>query len=220
MIDHYAKIIWNYHLMHHEMAKSDCIFVLGSNDTRVAERGAQLYLEGWAPVIAFSGGFGRLTDKLFDKPEAQIFAELAIKMGVPEDKIIIEDKSTNTGENVHFTREKLLNRGITPQSIIAVQKPYMERRTYATIKKVWPEIELLVTSPGLTFDEYCHQSPPAGMSFRELINVMVGDLDRIRVYPQMGFQIAQEIPHPVIEAFEKLVELGFTDQLVFGKSLS
>ncbi len=217
MIDQYAKIIWNYHLMHHEMEKADCIFVLGSNDPRVAERGAQLYLEGWAPVIAFSGGFGRLTDKLFDKPEARLFAEVAIKMGVPEDKIIIEDQSTNTGENVRFTREKLRSRGIIPQSIIAVQKPYMERRAYATIKKVWPEIKLLVTSPGLTFDEYCHQSPPDGMSFQELISVMVGDLDRIMVYPQLGYQIAQEVPRSVIEAYEKLVELGYTDHLVNPK---
>lgn len=37
---------------------------------------------------------------------------------------------------------------------IAVQKPYMERRTYATLKKVWPEPVLIVTSPRTSFHEY------------------------------------------------------------------
>ena len=58
-IDRLAKIIWDYCQMHHKLEKADCILVLGSNDLRVAERGAQLYLDGFAPYIVFSGtGFG------------------------------------------------------------------------------------------------------------------------------------------------------------------
>lgn len=53
---HLALKIWEYHRMHHTLRRSDAILVLGSHDTRVAERGAELYLGGWAPILIFSGG--------------------------------------------------------------------------------------------------------------------------------------------------------------------
>ena len=56
-----AKILWKYHHMDHVLERSDCIFVLGSHDTRVAERGAELFLEGWAPLLIFSGGLGTIS---------------------------------------------------------------------------------------------------------------------------------------------------------------
>jgi hypothetical protein len=47
-----------------------------------------------------------------------------------------------------------------------------------------------------------------------VINAMVGDLQRIRLYPAKGFQIPQEIPEDVWAAFEKLVAWGFDKHLV------
>ena len=41
-------------LMHQPLKKADLILVLGNCDTRVAEYAAQLYLDGWAPVILFT----------------------------------------------------------------------------------------------------------------------------------------------------------------------
>ncbi len=107
-----AQIIWDYHHMHHELKKADCIFVLGSHDTRVAEWAADLFLQGYAPYIVFSGGLGNFTRGVFKKPEAEIFADIAIQKGVPADKIIIENQSTNTGENVHFTKKLLEEKGL------------------------------------------------------------------------------------------------------------
>jgi len=43
---------------------------------------------------------------------------------------------------------------------------------------------------------------------------MVGDLQRIAIYPKQGFQIAQEIPVDVWDAFEQLVALGYTKHLI------
>jgi hypothetical protein len=43
---------------------------------------------------------------------------------------------------------------------------------------------------------------------------MVGDLQRIRVYPARGYQIAQEIPDEVWGAFEELVRAGYDKYLV------
>jgi uncharacterized SAM-binding protein YcdF (DUF218 family) len=179
-------------------------------DTRVAERAVELYKQGYGSYILFSGGSGKLTKDIFDKPEAEVFADVAIKLGVPKEVILIENKSTNTGENVIFSKQLLNEKGLDFNSFILVQKPYMERRTYATFKKRWPEKNLIVTSPQLSFEEYTEDK-----NFKELtINVMVGDLQRIKEYPARGFQIPQEIPNYVWDAFEKLVSLGYTSHLI------
>lgn len=205
-----ARILWDYHHLHHELKKADCIFVLGSHDTRVADYAADLYLQGYAPYIVFSGGFGRLTTDIFKKPEAEIFADIAKNKGVPADKIIIENKSTNTGENVSFTKKILAEKDLDFQTFILVQKPYMERRTYATFKKVWPEKEFIVTSPQILFENY----PTSEIPLDRVINSMVGDLQRIKLYPEKGFQIYQEIPNEVWNAYKQLVTLGYTKHLI------
>src|SRR5262249_3708010 len=153
-IDALARTIWDYHHVGHSLKETDCILVLGSHDLRVAERGAQLLLAGWAPWLVVSGGLGRLAQGVWGRSRAGRFAEVALNMGVPEEKMLIENRSTNTSENIRFSRELLKTHHIEPHKIIAVQKPYMERRTLATFGIVWPEIELVVTSPQLTFDEY------------------------------------------------------------------
>src|SRR6266576_3108607 len=149
-----AETIWGYHRMNHSLEKADAILVLCSHDEVVAARGAQLFLEGWAPVLIFSGGLGSITKRLWCESEADRFAKIAVSMGVPQEKILIENRSTNTGENVLFTKHLLTMRQIDVEKFILVQKPYMERRTYATFKKFWPEKNILVTSPQMTFDEY------------------------------------------------------------------
>ncbi len=204
-----AKILWDYHLLHHKLEKSDCILALGSSDTRVAMRAAELYFQGWAPLILFSGGLGKNTEGVWKDTEAVTFAKIAIDMGVPEHAILIENKSTNTGDNILFSKQLLQEKHLHPESFILVQKPYMERRSYAAFKKRWPEKKVIVTSPKIPFEDYPTNEIPMELA----INVMVGDLQRIKVYVEKGYQIFQEIPDEVWEAYEKLVELGF-DQFV------
>ncbi len=210
LVDESAKKIWDYHNMNHKLKKADCILVLGSHDIRVAERGAKLFLEGWAPLIIFSGGFGNLTKDEWKKAEADKFVEIAIKMGVPKDKILIENKSTNTGENILFIKRLLEKHNLNPQKFILVQKPCMERRAFATFRKLWPEKEIIVTSPQISFKDY----PNKEISKEEAINIMVGDLQRIKIYSKKGFQIPQEIPDDVWQAYEKLVRLGYIEYLI------
>ncbi|HHD92520.1 MAG TPA: YdcF family protein [Candidatus Portnoybacteria bacterium] len=205
-----AKKLWDYHHVNQLLEKSDCILVLGSHDLRVAERGAELYLKKWAPVIIFSGGLGNLTKGIWGEAEADKFAAVAQKMGVPKEVILIENKSTNTGENILFTQQLLKEKGLDPQSFIVIQKPYMERRSYATFKKYWPNKRLVVTSPQISFEQYPNNEIP----LEKVINIMVGDLQRIKIYPEEEFQIFQEIPTDVWEAYEQLVELGYDKHLV------
>jgi uncharacterized SAM-binding protein YcdF (DUF218 family) len=209
-----AERLWNYHQLHHAISTADAILVLCSHDTVVAERGAELYLEGRAPLLLFSGGSGRITGRLWEEPEADLFARIALARGVPEERILIENRSTNTGENVAFTRQLLAERGIDPESFILVQKPYMERRAYATFRKVWPEKAVQVTSPRVTFRDYLTRYTNASLSAADVIAIMVGDLQRIHLYPARGFQIAQEIPDDVWTAYEELVRAGFDAHLV------
>lgn len=205
-----ARLIWDYHHMNHPLQKSDCIFALGSHDLRVAEWAAELWLKGWAPLLLLSGGLGNFTQGMWTEKEADKFAKIAQTMGVPETAILIENKSTNTGENIQFSKNLLSNHQLDPQRFIVVQKPYMERRSYATFKKNWPEKELLVSSPPISFDDYPNEEIP----LERVINIMVGDLQRIKEYPAKGFQIEQPIPVEVWEAFELLVNEGYDKHLI------
>lgn len=205
-----AKKLWDYHHMDQELKKSDCILVLGSHDARVAERGAELYLTGYAPIIIFSGGLGKLTEGVWEETEADKFAKIAMNMGVPKDAILVENKSTNTGENIIFSKKLLVEKGFDPKSFIVVQKPYMERRSYATFKKHWTDKDIISTSPQISLDEYPNDDIPMDV----VINLMVGDLNRIKLYPEIGFQIYQEIPNDIMAAYERLVELGYDKYII------
>ncbi len=209
-----ATTIWHYHQMNHALASADAILVLCSHDERVAERGARILLDGWAPLLIFSGGQGAITRNLWTEPEADRFARIAIEMGVSPDQILIENRSANTGENIRFTQELLAERGLNPSRFIVVQKPYMERRSYATFRKMWPEKQLIVTSPQVSIEDYLAEYANAALSADDVVSIMVGDLQRIKVYPARGFQIPQEIPDNVWAAYEELVACGYDRHLV------
>jgi uncharacterized SAM-binding protein YcdF (DUF218 family) len=209
-----AERLWDYHHMNHVLERSDVIFVLCSHDTAVAERGAQLYLEGWAPLLVFSGGLGVITKNFWSEPEAELFASIARGRGVPDTAILVETRSTNTGENVQFTRELLAARGLEPRSLILVQKPYMERRAYATFKNYWPGPRVAVTSPQVSLEEYLKNYSNSALTEDDVVGIMVGDLQRVRLYPEKGFQIPQEIPADVWAAYEELVRAGYDKYLI------
>lgn len=172
------EVIWDYMHLNHELQKADAIFVLGNRDTRVGEYAAQLWLDGWAPYLICAGSGdihnnkpGR--EKFAGTTEAEVFAQIATEMGVPEESILVENKSQNTGQNYEFAIKLLKDKGINPQTLIAVQKPYMERRTYAT-GKVWlPDVDLIVTSPAISLEDYPNESNSIGEHW---IHALVGDL--------------------------------------------
>jgi len=214
-IDKAAKIIWDYHHMNHDLKKADALFVLCSMDTRVANRAAELYKLGFGEFVIVSGGLGVLTTGVFTKPEAEVFADILLASGVPQDKIILENKSSNTGENITFTYKLLQAEGKRFNSLLLVQKPYMERRTYATFKKQWSDkdTEIQVTSPEINYDNYFDENNTK----ERVLNVMAGDLQRIREYPKLGFQIEQDIPSDVWSAYETLIDAGYTKHLIVSR---
>lgn len=201
----HLETLWQYMQMGHQLTAADVIFVPGSNDTRVAEIAAAAYHKGLAPLIVFSGGHGRFTDGIFKHSEAVTFAQVAKDCGVPSDALLLEPRSTNSGENVRFTHELLQKKGIHPSKIILVQKPYMERRAYATFMKQWPDAidSLQVTSMGGTFFDYLTED----LTLDFVLYAMIGDFERIQQYPEKGYQIEQPIPEAVMQAYQALKPL-------------
>lgn len=190
--------------------------VLGSHDLRVAEYAIGLFRKGYAPFLIFSGGLAHQDDLLdtgWGKPEAEMMADMALKAGVSAEKILIENQSINTGDNFRFTKRLLEKEDLNCRSFLFVQKPYMERRVWATFKIEWPEKIGIVTSPPISFQDYCNQEFPKD----KVINIMLGDLQRIKIYSKMGFQKPQRIPRQVWQAYRELIKLGYNKHLLIKR---
>lgn len=216
LIDDYARLLFDYHFLQQPLKKADCIFVLGSHDPSVADYAAQLYNEGFAPYIIFSGGVVRPAGELRNivpKTEAEAFFDIAVSLGVPVEAILLENEATNTGENFIFTKRLLKDRNLDFSSFILVQKPYMIRRTYATAMVQFKEYEFSVSALPDTYDSYLARCGAAGISKERVLSNMTGDLQRLKIYPDKGFLIPMEIPAEVWAAYEKLLEMGFEGRM-------
>jgi uncharacterized SAM-binding protein YcdF (DUF218 family) len=208
------QVLWNYMRLNMCPQKADCIVGFGNYNEDIPLRAAELYHQGYAPKVLFTGGLGRNTRDLWQESEASRFGKIALKAGVPQEDLILEPEATNTAENILFTRKKLEELGLPCGKILGVHKPFMERRIYAAWQVYWPEAELVITSPQVGLEEYIRNSVAQGMTEQGVIDVIVGDFQRISVYARLGYQIPQEIPPQAEEAFRTLVALGCTGELV------
>ncbi len=208
------KVIWDYMQMNMTLQKADCIIGFGNYNEDIPRRAAELYHQGLAPKVLFTGGLGRNTLGLWSGSEAERFAKIAQECGVPAHDIIIESESTNTGENIAFTQKKLQALGMPVTRILGVHHPFMERRIYAALKVYWADVDAIITSPQLDIPTYMQNTLARGLDAQAAIDVIMGDFQRITVYAQKGYQIPQEIPDEVYRAFGVMVSLGYTGQLV------
>ena len=119
------KVIWDYMHLNMEPGPADCIVGFGNYNVNIALRAAELYRAGYAPKVLFTGGLGRNTAGMWTGSEAERFAAAAINAGVPEADVIVEDRSTNTAENITFTREKLAELGLTVRRLLGVHQPFI-----------------------------------------------------------------------------------------------
>lgn len=209
----HLQVIWDYMCLNREPEKADCIVGFGNFNDNIARRAAELYHQGYAPKVLFTGGLGRNTEGMLPEPEAVRFARTAMECGVPERDIILEDRSRNTKENILFTREKLEALGVPHDHILGVHQPFMERRIRAAMGVYWPELDFSVTSPRVTISEYLEDSIKQGITENAAVSVIVGDFQRMDLYARLGYQLPQEIPDEAWRAFDALVALGFDTQL-------
>lgn len=205
-----AKLIWDYHQLGHQLRPCSAGIGLGSHDLGVATLAAGLYRAGMFPVLVFSGGNSPTTAEVFPRGEAVHFAEHAISLGVPQTAIMIEPNAGNTGQNIDYSRDLLAGAGIPVNSVMLMSKPYMQRRAYATIRKAWPEVEPVCASEDITFDEYLKSIGDDKL----VIDMLVGDLQRVIEYPSRGFAIAQDVPASVTDAYRRLIAAGYDSRLM------
>ncbi|MGE8722238.1 YdcF family protein [Leptospira terpstrae] len=201
----FAKSIWNFLSIQENIQKSDLIFVLCSHDLRVAQYAIDLYKKGFSNYILFSGGLNFFTKNIFPKSEAESFAKLALSQNIPEEKIIIENESSNTGENIQFTKKLLNSLNLKFNKIIAIQKPSMTLRIKLALDKQWNEGFFYISSPIYSISD----APHSHINLFMVINEIVGDLQRIIEYPKFGFQSETIIPDHIIKAYNSLIENGY-----------
>jgi uncharacterized SAM-binding protein YcdF (DUF218 family) len=207
-----AQAVWDYHQMHHPARPCSAGIGLGSHDLGVATLAADLYHAGLVPVLVFTGANSPTTAARFPRGEAVHFAEHATALGVPASAIIIEPEAANTGQNIEFSRRALAAAGTEVTSAMLISKPYMERRAYATARKTWPEVDAVCASENLSLDDYVK----AIGDDKLVIDMLVGDLQRIITYPALGFAIPQEVPTTVMSAYERLTAHGYDSRLLKG----
>jgi uncharacterized SAM-binding protein YcdF (DUF218 family) len=205
-----ATLIWDYHQMHHSIRPADVAIGLGSHDLGVAAFSAELYRAGLFPTLVFTGGNSPTTAARFPRGEAVHFREHAIGLGVPDSAILLEPNAGNTGQNITFSRDVLTAAGVTPTRVLLVSKPYMERRSFATARRLWPEVDVICASEPLEFDDYVKSIGDEKL----VVDMLVGDLQRVIEYPKRGFAIEQHIPDDVRAAYTSLLTAGFDSRLL------
>ncbi len=127
--------------------KGDIAFVFGTwkswKDS--VEKAAELYKNKLVPKIIVSGGFNKDTGIV----EGDFMALELINLGVPRRDILIENKATNTLENVLFSKviiDTVL--GLNKIKVItAVVKNFHARRALMTLRKYMPADVILKSAP-------------------------------------------------------------------------
>ncbi|MGP5696473.1 YdcF family protein [Brachybacterium alimentarium] len=205
-----AQTLWDYHQLGHTPRRTDIAIGLGSHDIGVAEHAANLYHQGMFPLVVFTGANAPTTVKRFPRGEAVHFTERAVELGVPVESVLQENGATNTGENFTLTRNLLESKGIFARTATIISRPYQQRRAYATARKIWPELDLTCSSHAQSLEEYIAAIGDSAI----VLNMLVGDTQRIWVYADANFAMPQKIDPNTYAAYIRLVEEGFTNRLV------
>lgn len=210
----YIQILWDFMKLNQPLEKVDCLIVLGCSDIKVADVAIDIYNKGYAKKIIFSGGYGKITKNIWKVPEANKFAELAKIKGIPTENIYIENQSTNTIENFLFTKKLIETKNLNIQSAIFICRPYVERRVLACMKKYMAEYKGFITSENISCEDYMRNYNIAGVSKDAWINVLVGDIQRLKIYGDKKLQKTVDIPDNVWNAYNELVKRGYNKDLL------
>jgi len=194
-----TQILYDFLALCEPLAPADVIVGFGHFDKRIAQRCAELWHQGMAPVILFSGRAGRAKPDDVEC-EAEWFAQISEKRWrVPREAIRLETKSTNALENVRKSNEI-----VEPQLTrwIAVANPCMQRRISLTLSR--------------QTDRAVISSPPIGNLEDEMAiylaagedcaTWMTGEIERLERYAAMGHIDRCSVPVDVLSAYHQLVK--------------
>jgi uncharacterized SAM-binding protein YcdF (DUF218 family) len=193
-----AGTVFSYLSMRDPEKKADIIVGFGHFDMNIPRQCGALYKKGLAGKILFTGGRGAGTADLEGTEGAAFRKELMrVYPDIPEDAVIVEDDSTNTGENVRFSEALLKARdpffcfsnGI--KSAIAVANPYRQRRVFLTLKKLYHYVEVVNLPPEASLQGEMLSYAGKGQDYIRLLTDEVGRLIR---YPLLGYISYEPVP--------------------------
>lgn len=208
-----ANTLWDFMTQQDEQGNPATIFVFGSTDLIVAAFAAALYFRLRPSAIVCSGGVAHEQDLLstgWGASEGETMADVLLGFGVPGGVVHIENRSKNTGENFDFSISLAQEKRLDLSDVLVLHKPYMTLRTKLTGLARCHDLRFRVSAPLFSFEQYSRLIMPA----YKLLNIMVGDFQRIVEYPKKGFSAACPVPPDVQEAFEALVQAGYTKHLL------
>jgi hypothetical protein len=186
----------------------DAVLGFGVFDLKLPRYCGALYATGRAKRIIFTGGVGAGSADL-GQPEADAWcaALLTAYPQIPRDHIILENRSTNTGENVRFTTELLarkhpeLSLGCGIKTVIVVAAPSRLRRVRLTLQHLYPQLHILGRHPSTSYAE--EHALYAGTGI-DLVAHLAGELDRIVDYAARGWILPEPLPPPIAAAHQVL----------------
>jgi len=206
-----ARLLWDYLRLGIPVQPAECLLVFGGHDLGVAERAAELYLDGIAPLIVVSGGSRAVPDGSDFPTEADAIADVLLRRDVPKDVIALERLAAHTSENFWLSAELLRDLRRDPQTFLVVQKPYTERRTLATARKRWPSKHVAVTSQQIGFDDYCAGDIPV----TRILSMLAGEALRLEAYAASGLiDLDEPVPADRLNAARALQAAGFSSRAV------
>lgn len=199
--DQLLQIIWNYMSYQTPLKPADAIIIGGCKNTQLAVYAAELYQSGLAPLLVFSG----YAQPNMNTTEADLLAQTAHQMGVPDSAILREQFASNTGENITFSAKTLKEHGIAPKTVILIHQPFMSRRFLATAQAQWPhpQPDFITRHETTSMTQYilCHGRD-------KTIHQTLGDFSRMEKYASKGYQVHHNIPVEVSEAYHAMVSRG------------
>ena len=123
-----AANLGNLLIVNDELNKADAIVVFSGDNGPRTEKGVELLKEGLGDYLILSGGV--VYD---DVTMAELMKNHALKLGVPENKILLDDKASTTHENAEFTKEIIEENNF--KSVIVVTSEYHSRRSKLAMEK-------------------------------------------------------------------------------------
>ena len=106
-----------------DLEKSDAIVAISGGDTKARTQAAiDLYKDGWSKKLIFSGA---ALDPL-SPSNARVMREMAVRSGVPNEDILIDEEAQDTAQNALKSRE-LINQ-LKAEQLILVTSAYHQRR--------------------------------------------------------------------------------------------
>ena len=204
-----AKILWDFHCSSRNEAPFhdiDVIVGLGSYDITIVDRCVQLSGEHIQAQVIFTGKCGNWTAGLYSKTEAEHFRDLAVAKGVNPDRILVEAEAGNISENIIYAERLLAHKEF---KVVYVTKPQTLMRLATTVRKVGSVKNCLFDAPERNIEEAIEI-----FGQEQIYSEMVGDLDRLLVYPSKGFSEKVEVEASVLKAGKALIDAGFTSHLL------